>query len=766
MWYWYGNISGDSGTILQRYNVAAGSWPNVYASSVGIFAGGASGGGGAFGTNSKPCALMMLSGSITRLKYTGTALAYHSWNHIALTWDGNYAKLWVNGSLADSAYKPGATVNYVTTGGDSGHWNIGTSYNGLTYTNSPIGGAIDDLVFYNEDKDASWMSRAFLTTNGPTSAAYTSIHLEGRVMYGLAENGQSIADNWNNFTGNTVTAAATSKMIVPFVPNGTPTGQRLLSILTVDGSPRPGPSSIPYGKTTFIGGSSPTAYSGGDLVEHGIAQYPEFPVKSSTTTGGSLSPGTIFFRLTYETTDEVGNLHRSAPTPDALSVTLTTDTKIVLALPCTPCKAQKIVVWRTESNGANYYRAAEKLNNPSVESVSCDITEADTSITAYEPLYTDSGELPNSETPPYFVGASWKNRFFAVDPYDNTIWYTKEIVAGFGPAFTYYTYVNMEPNSGPITALIPMVDKLVICTANKTYCMEGTGLDALGGGSNFERPYIISHSTGCVNHKQMGQVNDGVMIKGKDIIWRLDPSLQMTPIGEQVRWFTDNYNISSIVADENHHSTLVFMDNGPTLCYDWLRNRWSTFTNRVAADATSVAGEIYWLNLRGSFYDILNESTTSYQDSVLTGTTSSPTVTGTYFSQLVDTGWIKVADDARYYKLFLYGYNLSPHSLQVRIQYNYNPNWEPTAYTFSSASTSVFSNSDYMGTGLDSSYANQAYVLELSLPKTQNIESIRFEISDIYRTGAADERAWVISKLALAALPKTTYRRRGAARKF
>jgi hypothetical protein len=323
----------------------------------------------------------------------------------------------------------------------------------------------------------------------------------------------------------------------------------------------------------------------------------------------------------------------------------------------------------------------------------------------------------------------------------------------------------MPTTAADITALISLGDKLLVCTASKIYATEGEGFNDDGSGTNYREPFLVSHSVGCESHKGIVWAHDAVIFKSQDIIYRVDSGLNLSPVGEPVRYYTDNYTVKGTSANASKHYVL-FHTSGPALCYDWLRDRWTTFNNHVCTDAIGVGDRAYWLGAsRSGYYDIYaTRATAVYKDVTLGTNNPTPSEADTWLGMKIDTGWIKLTEHSRYYRVQLIGQNLSAHTLRCRVAYNYDPNWTDDL-TLSSAATTAFSHTSYMGTGLSSAYKDQAYIPEIHLSRTM-AQAVRIEISDEYRTGSADSAAWTLSKLVFFAKPKENVYRRSSSRRF
>jgi len=121
----------------------------------------------------------------------------------------------------------------------------------------------------------------------------------------------------------------------------------------------------------LIPSSCPWMFDGKEVTEQGILQYPEGTIVSKGTAGGAVSAGSYGFCSIYERVDRKGNVYRSAPSP-MTSITVVANDQITLVVPTltvTRATNFKVVVYKTEANGAIAYRIAEQDNDTSADSV-------------------------------------------------------------------------------------------------------------------------------------------------------------------------------------------------------------------------------------------------------------------------------------------------------------------------------------------------------------------------------------------------------------
>ena len=81
----------------------------------------------------------------------------NKWSHVAITYDGNTLKLFINGSLSSSKTS-GLVLNTLSSSGIS----IGESYNANGFWN-PFNGKIDEVAIYSRALSASEINSLYKT---------------------------------------------------------------------------------------------------------------------------------------------------------------------------------------------------------------------------------------------------------------------------------------------------------------------------------------------------------------------------------------------------------------------------------------------------------------------------------------------------------------------------------------------------------------------------------------------------------------------------
>jgi len=155
-------------------------------------------------------------------------------------------------------------------------------------------------------------------------------------------------------------------------------------------------------------------------------------------------------------------------------------------------------------------------------------------------------------------------------------------------------------------------------------------------------------------------------------------------------------------------------DSTVSLVYNYFFNRWDYFTNLQADSCALWQGS--WTVASNSGVVSIENGTRSYDTTVSGGTAS--------YSLYVETPWLKlrnVQDFQRIYSLMFLGEYLSPHTLTIRVQYDYDTSQTGT-YTFNATQV--------LGQGSDSVYEFLTRITR------QKCEAIKISFTETPGTGS------------------------------
>lgn len=508
-----------------------------------------------------------------------------------------------------------------------------------------------------------------------------------------------------------------------------------------------------------ISGGFLSVYDGTSVVEHNFHYYPENVSAISSTSGGFIGNGTTpcqyQYQITYEWTDNQGQIQRSTAIPITLTYFNSNATalgSVVLTIPtvrltskqaaATPPRSPvSIVIYRTEANGTTFYRISS-ITSPTLNTITADaVTYTDTlsdgSIIGNPLLYTTGGVVDDSAAPAISAICTYQDRIIAV-PSENPLqfWYSKQVVPGEPVEFSDSFVQNFDIRGGDATAVAPMDDKLVVFKETEIFYMVGNGPDPTGGNNTFSDLQLITTDCGSVG-PIVAVTPTGLMFKGLKGIYLLDRGLNSVYIGAPVEAY-NQYDIVSATLVTEYNQVRFCLTNKIVLVYDYFVNQWSIFTNINAVASTIFDNDFTYLQPTGT---VMVETPNSYTDA------------GQFISMKLTTGWLsfnQITGYQRVYSLMLAGDYASPHKLQFQIAYDYNPNPLQTTYIDAGA---LLENDNY---GVGSPYGNgntspgnpysfgatapqlygggyQYYEFKLQLQK-QKCTAFQFTIQDVAET--------------------------------
>lgn len=462
-----------------------------------------------------------------------------------------------------------------------------------------------------------------------------------------------------------------------------------INLVSFNFSPQ-GFSTAEIGGSLQISGGFLWMYDGYQAVENGFFVWPDDVELTASTTGGLMTAQQYFYQVTYEWSDNQGNIFRSAPSiPKAVTTTGTTSSVTVniptLRLTYKTANPVKLVVYRWSTAQQTFYQVTSitvpTLNDPTTDSIAYVDKLADSAIIGNNIIYTTGGVVENISPPATDIQALYKSRLFLVDAEDrNLLWYSKQVIEAtpveMSDLFTMYIAPTAaaQGSTGPITALSALDDKLIIFKKDAIYYIVGNGPDNTGANNDFSEPVFISSTIGCANPSSIVFMPDGLMFQSDKGIWLLGRNLSTQYIGAPVEAFNSSL-VQSAVNIPGTNQVRFTLNSGTTLMYDYYYGQWGTFTNVPGISSTLYQSLHTFIN---SFGRVYQETPSAYLDG------SSPVLMS------FTTGWFNLAGlqgYERFYFMYLIGSYISPHKLAVQIAYDYNPSFtqqtiiSPTNYT-------------------------------------------------------------------------------------
>ena len=488
------------------------------------------------------------------------------------------------------------------------------------------------------------------------------------------------------------------------------------------------------GNNLHIVGGILSMYDGASVVEHGFHLYPENIELDQDTTGGSLSDGTYQVVAVYEWTDNYGQRHQSAPSiPVSITLNGGGSTQIIEVtcptLRITEKKGDRtnvvISFYRTEDGGTTFYKtssvASPTYNDVTADTVVVDLTASDASIASNEILYTTGGILENIAAPSASTIAVYRNRVILCGLENpNEFWYSKSHVKGEPVAFSDSFTKTVESEGGGLIGPWVLDDKLTLFKRQRIYIMAGDGPPDTGDTNLFNEPELINTDTGCSNWNSLVYMPSGIMRKTDKGIYLLRSNLSDEYIGAEIEGFNGltitSANLRS-TANQVRFTTL----EGVALVYDYFVNQWGTFGYYKANDS------IIWKNFE---YVLLRADGKVYmEDSGYKDAGSSVPIKAT-------TSWIAldgVLGFQRVYWLSLLAEYKSPHTLLVRVGYDFAPGWLHTIVFNPDTALPTNVYGDGVTYGSSTPYGGNdggVYLLESRLTR-QKCQSIRFQIEEL-----------------------------------
>jgi hypothetical protein len=343
-----------------------------------------------------------------------------------------------------------------------------------------------------------------------------------------------------------------------------------------------------------------------------------------------------------------------------------------------------LVLYRTKVNGSIYFRTTSVvipiINNKQQFQTVIKISDSDGEIEANEQLYTSGGEVENIAPPAFDSVQFYKNRIMGVRKDNKSeIWYSKQVIPGYGLEFNDSFVLNVNAPGGDVTATAVLDEKFITYKGDEAYYMLGEGPNPMGLQNDFTPFQLInSDKAGCKKGEEASVVNipEGVMVKTNKGIYLLNRSMGFDYIGDAVEDFNQFTIISSRVM-KTVHQVRFGLSNGQFMTYDYYHKQWSTHEGQGDSlsqnDAENINGVYHFLSSSG----ILKKETTAFADS----RTVSGVQTPSYIPMSLDTGWFSFAGIEafqRVYKAILLGDYKSNHNLVMQVYYDFDENYFDT----------------------------------------------------------------------------------------
>ncbi|MGD0455915.1 MAG: hypothetical protein ABSB69_20195, partial [Solirubrobacteraceae bacterium] len=380
------------------------------------------------------------------------------------------------------------------------------------------------------------------------------------------------------------------------------------------------------GSTLNISGGLLWTFDGQTLNELGFNLFPDNVEATWSTTGGSMDSRptnwvtgqpSYYVQVIYSWNDAAGNVIRSAPsvpvpittTDSGSNITTGSITVNIPYLRLTYKQNATIQVYLWSVAEQVYYQvgnaganpnSAPTLNVTSSDSFAFLITTNEQNVVGNEIIYTTGGVVEDVGGPAAVASTLFDDRLWLIDAEDrNLLWYSKQVIEGtpveMSDLLTFYVApsTGAQGSTGPITAIFPMDDKLIIFKRDAIYYINGSGPDNTGANSQYSQPIFITSTVGCSNQNSIvitPTINGspgGLMFQSDKGIWLLGRDLSTSYIGAPVEAF-NSATVNSATAIPGTNQVRFTISTDQTLMYDYYYQQWGTFVG-----VPGISGTIY-----------------------------------------------------------------------------------------------------------------------------------------------------------------------------
>lgn len=557
---------------------------------------------------------------------------------------------------------------------------------------------IDGVIYYLSAYQSPYQPTYFLI-NGSTSRSSAPV-IAGKLAYENGGGYLTLGLPSVTISANSARIAYLFKDLIQAVNKGTavPTGTQVNGIYSQTGINlgtfvigTDGLNTVEIGNDLHLTGGFLWMYDGYLPIEHNFFLWPDTDQTTPTDTAawsatggaihaqpdGATNANAYYYQFTYEWTDNQGNAFRSAPSiPIAVTTTGSgTAGSVTLHIPTLRLTMKtanpiKVVIYRWSVAQQAYYQVTSittpTLNSTTTDTITYVDTLADATILGNNLLYTSGGVVEDVNAPASNILALFDTRLWLVDAEDpNLLWFSKQVIEAtpveMSDLFTIFVppTTSTQGNTGPITAMAAMDDKLIVFKDNAIYYINGNGPDNTGANNQYSPPVYVTSTVGCSIQKSIVLMPNGLMFQSDKGIWLLDRGLNTNYIGAPVQDFTLGATVNSAVNVPATNQVRFTLDTGITLMYDYYYQQWGTFVGVPAISSCIFQDMHTFINSLGAAYQ---EAEGQYLDG------SNPVL------MMFQTGPLRLGDLQNYqraYFFYILGTFISPHKLQIGISYDY-----------------------------------------------------------------------------------------------
>ncbi len=359
------------------------------------------------------------------------------------------------------------------------------------------------------------------------------------------------------------------------------------------------------------GGPQVWEFDGSRIAELGFHLFPEGVEVQSATGGGSLTPGTYFYRFYYEFTNRLGQRYQSAGPVFEATVDIGDDQLDITfpALTMTQKFADvRLVGYRTPEGGGDvYYRAFEINDGALIGTISDTMGDAEleTRELDYQNSTDGAAEVPNFSPPSMRGIVAGPDRLWGINNENRKqLVHSKLVNSANSGGINHFPEFMVELPED-IVSIQHHAGRVYAFAEKSVYAFMGQGpsnVSVAGDfGGEFGAPDSLTRSTGCSNPRSivdtplgwMTASNRGLYLVGRDGSERF--------LGADVKLY-DEQDFTAAVCLEDVHQVRWLSSSGRCLVYDWEFNQWATFDGITGGAACVHDGVFHHVDGAGAVY--------------------------------------------------------------------------------------------------------------------------------------------------------------------
>jgi hypothetical protein len=475
------------------------------------------------------------------------------------------------------------------------------------------------------------------------------------------------------------------------------TAIRIRPYLTNNGH-RPDVFATKFGAgSCLISGLGVTSIVNGNAFEAGFLKYPAgFQVDQIG--GGNPPVGTYTWAVTYEWTDQDGNVFASNPVFATIDTTPhgqgPYDLLVKTLIDTHENKVDNVnlVVYRNAADGSMRKIGTYTVNDKTVQYVTIRDSTTAANLVGREVLYTDNGEFANHMIPPSSYSMVSGNRLFLISQEDKrTIFASKKIVPGTGLGYSSFFSINI-PYDGRAVGLAEIAKKIIIFCDNRILVFWGDGPNNFGVGQ-FSDLQEITSEFGCSDSNSILKIPQGIVFLSESGFHLLQNNLVVTKIGDPVSTIANNAIVEFSAFIKERSEARFYLDkvnSGNCLVLDTDKMVWSVHPGQYMITGGYVDSELRdgtesFVTYRNDFGAEIN----GFQEEYGGTWTDTRALLSTPYSMKVRTPWVRLSGLTGYQRVYwisIIGEYKSAHTLNVKVYYDYDDTRSETFTNVMSAS--------------------------------------------------------------------------------